>query len=104
MRLLKRNRTAAEPVSQEVAQIVLHRQLEIHVEREWSAVVHQTAQVTDVCPVCGGARFLALSEASDRLGNGIDGLRTAIASGTLHMKQTELGEIAVCERSVQQKM
>lgn len=102
MRLLRHKRT--EPVPQQAAQTILHRQLEIHVEREWVTFAHEATPGANLCPVCGGGSFLALSEASDRLGNGIDGLRTAIESGTLHLKQTALGEIAVCERSVQQKM
>ena len=104
MRLLGHKRTAAELVPQPAAQTVLHRQLEIHVEREWVTVAQEATPGANVCPVCGGASFLALSEASDLLGNGLDGLRTAIESGALHLKQTAQGEIAVCARSVLQKM
>ncbi len=101
MRLLGRKRT--EPVPPQAAQTVLHRRLEIHVEREWVEVVHEATPGNDACPVCGGAGFLTLNETMNLLGGGLDGLRTAIESGALHLKQTALGEMAVCERSVQQK-
>jgi hypothetical protein len=96
-------RTEATLAPQRAAETVLHRRLEIHVEREWVSSANEASPSTDICPVCGCANFLALGEAVDLLGEGIEGLRTAIESGALHLMQTSQGEIAVCAQSVQQK-
>jgi len=103
MRLLGHKQTKAVPAPQPAGQTVVHRRLEIHVEREWVSVAHEASSDADICSICGCANFIALSEAVDRLGDGIDGLRAAIETGQLHLKQTALGEIAVCAQSVQQK-
>jgi hypothetical protein len=99
MRFLKRRQTEAELATQ----TVLHRRLEIHMEREWVCAAQDASRGKDACPVCGDTSVVALGEAVEILGCGLDGLQAAIESGALHLRQTEPGEIAVCARSVGQK-